>query len=174
MLPPRWLPEWSDGSRARAARWRDPRANDTLCFVRPDPEPSRLRRRGRNAGADARTDARDVHRRWRLRVARSGGAYLNRSPTGIDHCTGDDGYSDIKPGLQVVIRDGDGSTLGTGHLAYDHEAYQATDDRCPLVFEVDVPRSDFYAIEVGDRGELTYSFDDMEAMGWRVEASLGG
>lgn len=89
-------------------------------------------------------------------------------------CAGTGGYDDIEPGLQVVVRDGEGSTLGTGRLEYDHEAHEATNDLCPLVFTVEVPRSDFYSIEVGRRGELVYDFDEMEEMGWEVVASLGG
>lgn len=91
-----------------------------------------------------------------------------------DSCAGNGGYDDVEPGLQVVVRDGEGSTLGTGRLAYDHDAHEASRDVCPLVFGVPgLPRSDFYAVEVGRRGELVYSFDELEAAGWEVQATLG-
>lgn len=106
----------------------------------------------------------------------AGGIHLERAGTGArtQFCAGTGGYDDIRPGVRVVVRDGDGSTLATGQLEYDAEADEATEDECPLVFEVDVPRSEFYAIEVGRRGELTYSFEEMETQGWRVDATLGG
>ncbi len=36
-----------------------------------------------------------------------------------------------------------------------------------------VPKSDFYTIEVGHRGELTYSFAEMVAQNWTVGFTLG-
>ncbi len=38
----------------------------------------------------------------------------------------------------------------------------------------DVPRADFYEIEVGRRGSLKYSIDQLRAMGWNVSFKLGG
>lgn len=89
----------------------------------------------------------------------------------------DSGYSDIQEGAQVVVRDGEGSTLATSSLeegrAYgtQSEAFQGP---CVFSFEVrDVPESDFYTIEVSHRGEITYSREELESAGWTAELTLG-
>ncbi len=45
---------------------------------------------------------------------------------------------------------------------------------CQFTFELEeVSEAEFYAIEVGDRGEQTYSLDEMNEMDWTVAFSLG-
>ena len=87
-------------------------------------------------------------------------------------CKGTGGYSDIAGGMPMTLRDEDGTVLAATRLATG----QASEDRNQCVFEFtfeDVPVAEFYSIEGGDRGELTYSFDEMESMGWRVGFALG-
>lgn len=45
---------------------------------------------------------------------------------------------------------------------------------CLVYFEVEVPASDFYTIEIGRRGELDYSLAEMQERNFYVAFSLGG
>lgn len=97
------------------------------------------------------------------------------------NCNGVGGYSDMRTGTTVVVRDGTGSTLATGYL-FNGEVDEEKSTRgdgyqpktvCVLPFGVvGVPRSDFYEIEIGRRGGLTYSLAEMEAQDWEVTSSL--
>jgi hypothetical protein len=93
-------------------------------------------------------------------------------------CYGTGGYDDIESGLRVVVNDGEGKTLATGRLgtsSYEQNPQYPILGECVFPIEVPegLPRADFYSIEVGSRGELTYSYDEMEANGWTVSFSLG-
>lgn len=111
---------------------------------------------------------------------------------GWDTCSGTGGYDDIGSGMRVTVRSGDGTVLGVGDtrqvrppdlksddewlssIAEEAREDAAADRSCVVVFEVpDVPVSDFYSIEVGSRGELTYSHAEMEADEWIVALSIG-
>jgi hypothetical protein len=50
---------------------------------------------------------------------------------------------------------------------------QAGGGRCAYTFAVEVPDADFYAVEVGRRGVLTYSNAEMGTRGWSVWFTLG-
>jgi hypothetical protein len=85
-------------------------------------------------------------------------------------CTGEGGYSDIGAGTQIVVKDGSGEILGTGSLDAGKEAFPS----CVFTFTVsELPRSDFYSVESGRRGSLSYSFEEMEDQSWIVFLSLG-
>lgn len=86
-------------------------------------------------------------------------------------CFGTGGYDDIARGLGVVVRDGAGVVLATGALGKGRIVAAL---QCGFEFVVEaVPAAAFYSIEVGHRGEITYSFADVEAAEWYVELSLG-
>ena len=96
-----------------------------------------------------------------------------------ERCVGDDGYSDIRQGAQVVIRGPDGTIVATGRLR-NGEAISVSiaglslAPDCEFPFSVaSVPDEDFYSIEVSHRGEITYSRDDLEALNWELDLSLG-
>jgi hypothetical protein len=92
----------------------------------------------------------------------------------VTSCSGTGGYDDVRDGLQVVVRDGEGTIIGRGELVTDRAASTASPNGCTFDFTVDsLPEVDFYNVEIGDRGELTYSFADLEEAGWRVESELG-
>ncbi|MEA2576491.1 MAG: hypothetical protein QOD78_79 [Chloroflexota bacterium] len=85
-------------------------------------------------------------------------------------CSGNGGYSDIRPGANVVLRDGDGKLLSTGALG----AGVGSGSQCVLDFSLpEVPEVSFYTIEVGKRGNLSYSLADMKSMGWAIDLTLG-
>ncbi len=101
-------------------------------------------------------------------------------------CVGLGGYEDFGPGMAVVIRDADGTIIATGATRslgsdlLDGDPFLAAalqgfvEDVCRVVFEIPgVPDSTFYTIEVGRRGNLTFSRDELATAGWTVEMSLG-
>lgn len=84
-----------------------------------------------------------------------------------DFCEGEGGYGDINSSTQVVLSNSTGdiitrSNLGPGLI----------DSRmCVYSFELEVTEGeDSYVLAVGDRGESTYSFDDLKS---GVDLSLG-
>jgi len=86
------------------------------------------------------------------------------------NCYGTGGYSDITAGLAVTVRSGDGTVIATGNLGTG----TGGSTYCDFLLAVgDVPKEDFYSIEVGHRGELTYSFDEMVRRDWTVALTLG-
>ena len=85
-------------------------------------------------------------------------------------CNGTGGYRDIKAGLPVTLRDGAGAVLATSRL--DNGTRDGR--RCTFGFQLpDIPQAEFYAVEVGRRGELTYSFAEMQASDWKVSLTIG-
>jgi hypothetical protein len=85
-------------------------------------------------------------------------------------CSGSGGYADIRAGVPVTVRDESGTLLASSSLR-DGEVDGL---RCVFTFELgDIERSDFYTFEVGRRGELTYSHDELAANGWHVGFYLG-
>jgi hypothetical protein len=86
-------------------------------------------------------------------------------------CTGHGGYSDITEGAQVTVKNGDGKTLGTGELG------PGVSDGTSCVFDFTVKglrRSDFYAIAVSHRGDITFSRKQLEGDKWFAGLTLGG
>jgi hypothetical protein len=112
----------------------------------------------------------------------------------IDDCHGTDGFSDFGPGMNVTVKDSAGAIIGTASTRnagievlseYIHAADPVGGDQsvaslreygdvtCVVIFDVEVEPSDFYAIEVGSRGELTYSAEELEAADHAVALTLG-
>jgi hypothetical protein len=88
-------------------------------------------------------------------------------------CSGTGGYSDIRPGTEVTVRDGSGSLIASNQLGVS--SYNSDSRSCVFAFIVsDVPRADFYEIAVGRRGSLSYSRSQLERADWSVAFELGG
>ena len=98
---------------------------------------------------------------------------LNDLMPGLDRgdaCSGDGGYSDIRNGTQVTVRDEDGTLLATGELT--NSSY--TGLACEFSFLIaDLPSVSFYVVEVANRGEIAYSAAELEEAGWAVRLQLG-
>jgi hypothetical protein len=87
-------------------------------------------------------------------------------------CVTDGGYSDIRSGAQVTVKDGAGAVIALGALDpgktianrefSDGTGYLAT--KCVFGFTVTgVPDGQqFYAVEVSHRGELRYTRSDLD------------
>ena len=96
-------------------------------------------------------------------------------------CSGTGGYADMHDGGDVIVRDGAGVIIAKGRLTFaprpDETAILKLDEyrwSCPFAFAIrDVSDADFYVLTIGRRPDLTYSRAEMEAMGWKVELTLG-
>ena len=70
------------------------------------------------------------------------------------------GFSDIAEGVSVTVRDSSGAIAGVGRL----EAGRSSSYGCTFPFTVaDLPRSEFYTVEISHRGEVTFTADDVKA-----------
>lgn len=88
-----------------------------------------------------------------------------------DTCTGKEGYSDIHSSAQVVLKDGAGTILSISRLG---KGYADGIGNCMFSVSFEkVPRVEFYSFEVSSRGELKYSYEDLESNSFAVELTLG-
>lgn len=86
-------------------------------------------------------------------------------------CHGTGGYSDIQEGTQITLSDGNGKVIGTSAL----ESGKVTGpSECDFVFTIkNVPKVDFYKLEISHRGQLSYSYSDLQSTGFLVFPTLG-
>ena len=109
------------------------------------------------------------------------GANPGPAHTGIlwqsgEPCSGRGGYSDMGTGTQVVVKDGNGSVIATGHPTGGTATITDTGEEGTCIFSWNVegvPDSDFYSVEVSHRGAITYSKADMESNNWTLALALG-
>lgn len=104
----------------------------------------------------------------------AGSFELNEASSRIDvgdPCAGSGGYSDIRDGASVTVRDEDGTIIGTAALG----GGILTGARvCRFLFRVpELPAAAFYAVEVSHRGEQRYSREQLEERMWVVALTLG-
>ena len=96
------------------------------------------------------------------------------APSAEELCRGTGGYDDVREGAQVVVKDGGGKIIASTSLSSGKAARPDYTWRCQFDFAIqDVPKADFYQVEVSHRGALTYSRQDMEERGWFVALTLG-
>lgn len=86
-------------------------------------------------------------------------------------CYGTGGYDDMRGGAQVVIRDGEGKSVGLGQLDPGNADVQYPTVSCHFAFSVaDVPAGlGIYSVEVANRGAISFK----EADAGSVELALG-
>jgi hypothetical protein len=97
---------------------------------------------------------------------------VSRTPAG---CSGTGGYSDVKAGMQVVVKNEKSEILAVGELGDDDYTGEYGQVACKFPISIkDIPKASFYEIEVGRRGSLKYSFDELRNAKWSVKFSLGG
>ena len=105
-------------------------------------------------------------------IAVGGQIYDTREP-----CRPDGGFSDMRRGAQVVIKNDMGtvvasSRLGTG-VAEPPRLGASTTSFCVFPFEVtSVPTEKFYSVEIGNRSEIVYSFEDLQSAAWQIDLTL--
>jgi hypothetical protein len=94
-------------------------------------------------------------------------------------CQGAGGYTDLVEGTPVVVRDGDGQVIGTGHFGSGKGAGGAKAGAvnapwaCVFPFTVKhVPDADTYSFQVSHRGGVVYTHDELEENNWKIGAAL--
>jgi hypothetical protein len=89
-------------------------------------------------------------------------------------CQGTNGHDDVAAGLQVNVANESGTTIATGSLEQGEVVKDQFWNNCVFPFTVsNVPTAKFYRIEAGRRGQVSYSYEQMQANSWRVSLSLG-
>ena len=91
------------------------------------------------------------------------------------NCYGTGGYSDIRSSMAVTVKDEKGNIIGTSNTG---SGYRPNNEysgiSCIFDFEVtNIPKSDFYSVEIGRRGQVNYSFSKLEDNDWEVSLILG-
>lgn len=91
---------------------------------------------------------------------------------GLSDCRGKDGFDDVHGGVQVVVRDQAGVILGVGVL--EPGSRESPTSGCEFPFVVDgVPTGlEFYTVEVGGRGETSFSLSELDESDWSVSLTL--
>jgi len=119
-----------------------------------------------------------------------------------DDCSGAGGYSDFDEGMALTVKGAEGQIVGSGRVEnvdagmldklvamndesgwFDSSGTTEDDLQdflessesvgCLLFFEAHVKKSDFYSIELAERGELSYSREELADQGYVVSFSLG-
>jgi len=114
-----------------------------------------------------------------------------------DGCSGTGGYGDFGPGMNVTVRDGSGNIVGSGSTeSFDSDdlpAEDADEDNltdfeeaaaqaesfgeaglaCSVKFDVPIKSAEFYEVEIGKRGELSYSDSELKDRDYWISLSLG-
>lgn len=88
-------------------------------------------------------------------------------------CEGTRGFDDLTAGVAVTIRDDTGTTIAIGRTGQGEMAENDT-TRCIFPFEVtNIPKRTFYSIEIGHRGEIHFTFEEMEQHDWFIALEIG-
>ena len=93
-------------------------------------------------------------------------------------CTGSGGYADITALTEVTVKNQAGDIIGITNLG-DGKRGPATATHiatavCTFSFSLaGLPDATFYSFEVGHRGEVNYSAEQMASSDWTVTLTLG-
>jgi len=96
--------------------------------------------------------------------------YSSSVETNGSSCYTTGGYSDVNSGTNVTVKSGEGKLLGITDLS---SGVTAGSYSCTFSFIMEVPNSEFYSIDIGNRDEVSYSKDELEAKGWSLDLTLG-
>jgi len=100
---------------------------------------------------------------------------------GENGCETRGGYSDIGPGMQATIHNPAGDVIGFATFETPGLRTQSMEGPLGLVptectfttLVRDVPEAESYGIEVGSRGTVQFSDDELAAAAWFAELSIG-
>lgn len=81
-------------------------------------------------------------------------------------CHGTGGYSDIRDGMKVTVRDGDGTVLSTGTM-------EDSTGTCVFRGDFEVGNADFYEIVAGNRSPYVVSKSELESNEWKLRLEIG-
>lgn len=89
-------------------------------------------------------------------------------------CSGSGGYADLTAGAPVTVRNESGAIIATGALDAGTSDSTYPTVVCHFTYTIsNVPDAKFYSVEVSHRGGLTYSKDQLNANGWKLDATIG-
>ncbi|HEY5193592.1 MAG TPA: hypothetical protein VIJ39_06935 [Solirubrobacteraceae bacterium] len=81
------------------------------------------------------------------------------------------GFSDIGAATQVIVKNENGTLIGSGSLGPGRKERQV---ECLFSFTISgLPKARFYGIAVSHRGEQDESFQDLVKSNWNVNLTLG-
>jgi len=96
-----------------------------------------------------------------------------------EHCQGPHPFfSDIRAGMEVVVRDARGAVVGTGQLDagepyLDHRSGTQDVYYCRLPFNVGLTRYvDAYDFSFGERAGPSYTHSELEDLSWRIAVAV--
>lgn len=85
-------------------------------------------------------------------------------------CQGRNGYADLTYDMPVTVTNAEGKIVGIGKTDFG----EWVDGHCNFNYKVEnIPKSDFYSVEVGHRGKVNYSFSDIVQNNWHVSQQIG-
>jgi hypothetical protein len=84
-----------------------------------------------------------------------------------DGCIGLGEYAGLQAGQQVIVRNENGTVVGTANLAATGSAVV-----CSWTFELEVPVSAYYEVSIPMRAEQVYAASDVAASNGQVELTL--
>ena len=80
-------------------------------------------------------------------------------------CSGEGGYGDINSSTAVILRDREGSELSRAELGFGDGNGKTCEFSFRLQGITEGSPGDVYVLEVGDRGEISYSFAELRVPG---------
>jgi hypothetical protein len=92
-------------------------------------------------------------------------------------CSGGGGFSDLKAGASIVIKDGNRNVVATGALPTGslNQSGGSSGEVCTWRVPVpNVPDRPFYTVSVGTRGGPRYGRDSLASKRWTMNVSLTG
>lgn len=86
------------------------------------------------------------------------------------YCYGQNDFKDIEGNIKITIRNGTGDIIGLGKTETGISSTPGVlNVVCFFKFSVkNIPRSDFYSIEIARRKGVNFSFDELQEMGWNT------
>jgi hypothetical protein len=84
-----------------------------------------------------------------------------------DGCIGLGDYAGLQAGQQVIVRNENGSVIGTANLAATGSAVV-----CSWTFEIEVPVSAYYEVSIPMRAEQVYAASEVTASNGQIELTL--
>ncbi|OBQ38545.1 MAG: hypothetical protein AN485_07510 [Anabaena sp. MDT14b] len=94
---------------------------------------------------------------------------------GDDNCYGTRGFEDLRGMMPVIVRDEQEKIIAMGATENGKrpEKSDYSDVICIFSFQVsDIPRSKFYIIEIGSRGQAVFSRQKLEELNWNAVLTL--
>lgn len=131
----------------------------------------------RSGGGSSSTPKVSTQPHGKSTITLTGALELDNGTSGFDdtnftstdgNCNGTGGYTDLAAGTSITVYDNTGAVISVGNLS----AGSDTGDACIFAWSIpNVPKSNFYKVEISHRGQLTYSY--AQATSGELDSSIG-